>query len=64
MVTRVEKYGSWSGSIAENIDMGNSNALDVITALIIDDGVPNRGHRNNLFDPGTCEINIDCSLLS
>lgn len=51
MVTRVEKYGSWSGSIAENIDMGNSNALDVITALIIDDGVPNRGHRNNLFDP-------------
>jgi uncharacterized protein YkwD len=52
MVSRVEKYGSWSGSIAENIDMGNSNSVDIVIALIVDDGVPTRGHRNNIFDPG------------
>jgi uncharacterized protein YkwD len=51
MVSRVERYASWSGSIAENIDMGNSASVDVVVALIVDDGVPTRGHRNNLFDP-------------
>jgi uncharacterized protein YkwD len=51
MVSRVERYAAWSGSIAENIDMGNSASVDIVIALIVDDGVPTRGHRNNLFDP-------------
>lgn len=51
MVSRVERYAAWSGSIAENIDMGNSDATDIVIALIVDDGVPTRGHRNNIFDP-------------
>ncbi|CAM9392443.1 unnamed protein product, partial [Ectocarpus fasciculatus] len=50
MVSRVERYAAWSGSIAENIDMGNSSSTDIVIALIVDDGVPTRGHRNNLFD--------------
>ncbi len=50
MVSRVERYASWSGSIAENIDVGNNSAVDIVIALIVDDGVSTRGHRNNLFD--------------
>ena len=33
----------------ENISYGHDDGMDVITALLVDDGVPNRGHRTNLF---------------
>lgn len=47
---RVDRYGDWEGSIGETIVYDLNPARQVVIALIIDDGTPNRGHRRNIFD--------------
>jgi uncharacterized protein YkwD len=48
---RIARYGNFSGGWAENISYGKSSARDVVLALIIDDGLPARKHRENIFNP-------------
>jgi uncharacterized protein YkwD len=48
---RVDRYGAWDAVIGETVVYEVSTARQIIIALIIDDGVPNRGHRRNIFDP-------------
>lgn len=45
-------------TIAENISYGLSNPIDIVVAWIVDYGVPNRGHRINLFNPSVYQIGI------
>jgi hypothetical protein len=49
---RVSRYGEWSGSLGENILYGRETPRNVVISLIVDDGIRDRGHRQNLFDPG------------
>jgi len=51
MSKRLDKYGEWSGSIAENIDFGSKTGKNVVLSGIIDDGDLSRGYRKNLFNP-------------
>ena len=47
---RVNRYGKWFNSIGENICYGQDQARDIVISLIVDDNVPNRGHRLTIFD--------------
>jgi uncharacterized protein YkwD len=46
---RLRGQGVWAGLSAENISYGSEDPRDVVRQLIIDSGVPSRGHRRNIF---------------
>jgi len=52
---RLERLGTWHGRIAENISTGEEDPRQVVIQLLVDDGVPGRGHRRNLFNPDLLE---------
>jgi uncharacterized protein YkwD len=46
--------------IGENVAYGQRTARDVVSAFIVDDGVPGRGHRKNLYNAGYHFMGVDC----
>ena len=46
---RIEAHCEWSEFIGENIDFSSISAEQVLISLLIDDGLPDRPHRKNLF---------------
>jgi uncharacterized protein YkwD len=48
---RIERYGQQASLTGEVINYSKDNPRMTVIMLVIDDGVPDRGHRHNLFNP-------------
>ena len=48
---RANRHGKWYGRIGENIVYGGMDAREFIIRLLVDDGIPERMHRTNIFNP-------------
>lgn len=57
---RMRRHGRWSAT-GEAIAYGRDRAGDVVLQLIIDDGVPDRGHRTILFNPAYTLAGAACA---
>lgn len=57
---RINRYGEWQQTAGENISFGNDQGRAVIIQLIVDDGVPNRGHRTNIYKKEFNRVGIAC----
>ncbi|HTH97262.1 MAG TPA: CAP domain-containing protein [Stellaceae bacterium] len=57
---RIGRYSVWHRAIAEDIAYDDATPAGVVMELIIDDGVADRGHRTNIFDPHMRLAGIAC----
>ncbi len=48
---RMKKEATWIKDGNENIARGKGTARDIVVQLLIDSGVPSRGHRKNILNP-------------
>jgi hypothetical protein len=58
---RLEVHGLRPGMAAENISYGYDDARPVVRQLIVDTGVPDRGHRKNIFGDGYEAAGVSCA---
>jgi uncharacterized protein YkwD len=58
--TRLQRRGVWAGTMGEDISYGYAQPDAIIRQLIIDSGVPGRGHRQNIFDAGFSAAGVGC----
>jgi uncharacterized protein YkwD len=57
---RANRRGRWVGAMAENIAYGENPAREVVIQLLVDDGVHDRGHRDNILDPKWTVEGVAC----
>jgi uncharacterized protein YkwD len=57
---RMRAAGLYAGITEEDISYGASTAEAVVRQLLVDDGVPDRGHRLSLFEPGLSVAGVSC----
>ena len=57
---RLNRYGAYAMLMGENIAYGYAQPREVVSQLIVDSGVPDRGHRANIFNPAYREVGVAC----
>lgn len=60
MADRIKRHGTWKGQIGEDIAYVPNEPRLLVMQLIVDDGIPDRGHRKNLFNPRFKEAGVAC----
>lgn len=46
---RISRHAEWEGDISENLYFGAADPEEIVVQLLIDEGVPGRGHRRNIL---------------
>ena len=57
---RLQAHGVYAGLAAEAISYGQPTPRDVVRQLVIDAGVPNRGHRRDIFGRNYQAAGVAC----
>jgi len=57
---RLQSQGIYAGLAAEAISYGQPTPRDVVRQLVIDSGVPNRGHRRDIFSTAYQSAGVAC----
>jgi uncharacterized protein YkwD len=57
---RLRRYGAFASLMAEDISYGYGAPREVVSQLIVDSGVPSRGHRDNIFNPVLRAAGVAC----
>jgi uncharacterized protein YkwD len=57
---RLQRYGKPVGWVAENIGFGDARAQNMVMILLVDDGVPDRGHRKKMLSGRYRHVGIAC----
>lgn len=57
---RLSRYGKPVGWVAENIGFGDAGGRNMVTLLLVDDGVPDRGHRKKMLSGEYAQVGIAC----
>jgi uncharacterized protein YkwD len=57
---RLLRYGKPVGWVAENIGFGDAGGRNMVTLLLVDDGVPDRGHRKKMLSGQYTQVGIAC----
>jgi len=57
---RMNRYGAWQTTAGENISYGMESGRAVVIQLIVDDGVPSRGHRKNIYKSDFLRVGLAC----
>ncbi len=57
---RIERHGKWQGRIGESIGYGPDKARAMVMQLIVDDAVPDRGHRKSILTPAFRTAGVAC----
>jgi uncharacterized protein YkwD len=57
---RLRSQGMWAGLEAESISYGQRSPQDVVRQLVVDSGVPNRGHRRDMFGQAFQAAGVAC----
>ncbi|MDE2486145.1 MAG: CAP domain-containing protein [Alphaproteobacteria bacterium] len=58
---RLHRHGVWSGLSGEDISYGYQSPRDIVRQLIVDSGVPDRGHRQNIFGAHYRAVGVACA---
>lgn len=58
VTARFKKFAPKYDETAENCDYGSNLALDIVMSLLIDEGVADKGHRENILDKNLTFIGV------
>jgi uncharacterized protein YkwD len=61
---RVKPFGTWEGSIGENLTYGRESARERVLTWLIDDGFATRGHRKRLMSADYRVAGLSCGKHS
>lgn len=58
---RIKEHLSFSEKIGESLDFNSYTAQDILFSCMVDDGIPDRSRRRNIFSASFCAVGIGIS---